>query len=544
MQDTPIPPDASAYADARVLGRLLVVQTTLHVMPQLDGLGDFLCEGLRDVPGIRGATACTCGLFCSESSEQLLEKAECNLNQSFPDADPAAVRRLPFSTINGSHGWLLLLVDEPGRFAPYEPHVQNLANVVGTITENRRQQHQLVEGQRLLEQNVRERTQELARAQEDLALSRKLESIGRLAGGIAHDFNNLLTAILGYAELAEGLEASDATAECLREIRTAAERASALTRQLLTFARRQVVAAKPVVPNALVADLTALLRPLIGEHIRLVTQFDPAGWRVMLDPGQFGQVLTNLAVNARDAMPRGGSLTVTTENVTLGDDDARVAGVDAAGDYVVVSVADTGAGMSDEVRGRAFEPFYTTKPVGHGTGLGLSTCYGIVRQSGGQIRIDSAPGAGTVVTMYFPRTAEENVTELPLAAKDERLRGHETVLLAEDESAIRRMASSTLRAHGYRVIEATNGRDAVDVASSHAAPVDLLITDVVMPEMGGLELVDRLRAGGRHLRVLFVSGYPNTDGDLALPGDGFLAKPFVPQVLLRKVRELLDRGQP
>ncbi|HEY3381207.1 MAG TPA: ATP-binding protein [Vicinamibacterales bacterium] len=554
MRDTRLPPDLGA--DAEILGRLLLVQTTLHVMPKLDGMGEFLCQGLCDVPGVRGAAVCIGGRMVGRSEtvpecEHLASAGSCDALvgqtsdspcRSCPLAGLPGVIRLPFTTIIASYGWLVVFIDDAGRFAPYAPHVQNLVSLFATIVENRHQHGQLVEGRRLLEQKVQERTLELIRVNEDLAQSRKLESIGRLAGGIAHDFNNLLTAILGYTELAEDLAPSAATADCLREIRGAGERAAALTRQLLAFARRQVVAPKPVSPNALIDDLAAMLRRLIGEHIQLVVRLDPCGWRVLLDPGQFSQLLTNLAVNARDAMPRGGSLTVQTEGVSLDEEGARRLGLSEAGDYLVMTVADTGSGMADEVKVRAFEPFFTTKAVGHGTGLGLSTCYGIVKQNGGHIRLESEPGQGTVFTIYLPRTGDEDRPVVECRPQDDRLRGHETVLVAEDESAIRRLAAATLRAHGYHVLEAANGQEALDVLASHRGHVDVLITDVVMPEMGAQELVARLQTLGHQPLVLFVSGYPDAGGgDTHGSGAAFLAKPFVPMALLRKVRDLLAR---
>jgi signal transduction histidine kinase len=551
-----LPEAASAgSADAGILGRLLLVQTTLHVLPRLDGIGVFLCEGLRELPGLAGMAVCIGGRMVgrvgaapecaraavAESCDDLLAAADRSVCASCPVVRPPTLVRLPFSTVSASYGWLVLALAPPQTFAPYLPHVQNVANLVATILENRCQRQQLLEGQRELARRVEERTADLARAHEELAQARKLESIGRLAGGIAHDFNNLLTAILGYTELAETLDPTDATAECLGEIRAAGKRAADLTHQLLTFARRQVVAPKSVSPNALVGDLAGMLRRLIGEHIQLTTRLEPVAWRVMVDPGQFTQVLTNLAVNARDAMPSGGRLVIATRNVTFAADAAWRPDGAAGGDFVAVEVADSGVGMSDEVRRRVFEPFFTTKPVGHGTGLGLATCYGIVKQSGGDIRVESRPGEGTSFTIFLPRTAAEAETTTDERPGASHVAGRETILLAEDEPAIRRLAASALRKAGYHVLEAANGREATELAAHHNGPIDAVITDVVMPEMGGLELAVGVRRLGHRARVLYMSGYPEAAASSVDPADSVLAKPFAPTALLHSVRSLLDR---
>ncbi len=377
-----------------------------------------------------------------------------------------------------------------------------------------------------------------------LRASQKMEGIGRLAGGIAHDFNNLLTAILGYSELMEAqLPDDENLRSSLREIRHASERAAALTRQLLAFSRRQVLQPELLDLNAVVSEVETLLRRLIGEDVRLATRLDPALGSVKADPGQLEQVLMNLVVNARDAMPEGGTLTIETANAVLdarftrGNPDAR------SGEYAVLTVADTGIGMSDEVRSHAFEPFFTTKEHGKGTGLGLATAYGIVKQSDGHITVESEPGRGTTFRIYFPHAAgaaaPSGLGERPVLSP----RGAETILLVEDEPGVRRLARTILEAQGYAVLEAASGDEALAVARSHPGEIHLVATDVIMPGISGRVLWDRLQGLSPNSRVLFMSGY--TDDAIARhgvlePGIAFLQKPFTPFSLAQKVREVLD----
>ncbi|MCC6728605.1 MAG: PAS domain S-box protein [Chthonomonadales bacterium] len=386
---------------------------------------------------------------------------------------------------------------------------------------------------------------ELAR---QLLHAQKMEGIGRLAGGVAHDFNNLLTAILGYSEMAAAaLPAGSEARVFLQNVESAAMRASDLTRQLLAFARRQPAEPRIVDLNQIVVNMDRLLRRLIGEDIEVVTLLAPGIWPVRADPGQVEQVLVNLVVNARDAMPDGGKLTVETQCVTL--DEAwvrRGAGV-AGGDYVLLAVSDTGVGMNEEVRAHIYEPFFTTKEVGKGTGLGLATCFGIVQQNGGHIAAYSEPGYGTTMKVYLPR-AEGVAVDLGRAASaDPPAGGRETILLAEDEPLVREMAEHILRSQGYRVLAARSGADAVAVASRHPGDIHLLVADVVMPGMGGQAIAERLQASRPGLRALYVSGYTESSvvrmGALE-EGIAFLAKPFTPGALARKVREVLDTPGP
>ena len=385
---------------------------------------------------------------------------------------------------------------------------------------------------------------ERRRLEEQLLQSQKMEAVGRLAGGIAHDFNNLLTAIAGYSDLllAE-LPGNDSRRESAVEIREAGRRAAGLTQQLLAFSRRQVLEPRVLDLNAVIAGMEKMLRRVIGEDIELTTALDTDLWRTMADPGQIEQAIVNLAVNARDAMPRGGRLTLETANVTLDEKFASAYATVQPGPHVMLAVSDTGVGMDAALQSRLFEPFFTTKERGKGTGLGLSTTYGIVKQSGGSIWVYSEPGVGTAFKIYLPRS-EEPMTKretppVPLAAART---GSETVLLVEDEAEVRRLVERLLRMQGYAVIAAASPAEAITAARA-AGKIDLLVTDVIMPGMNGREMARLLAAERPRMRVLYMSGY--TDAAIAQqgilpPGTAFLSKPFTPDVLARKVREVLD----
>ncbi len=374
-----------------------------------------------------------------------------------------------------------------------------------------------------------------------LRQAQKMEAVGRLAGGVAHDFNNLLTAILGYSDLLlDTLPPDDPTRHPVGEIAKAGRSAASLTRDLLAFSRKQVL--QPVVLefNKVVETTDSLLRRLVGADVEVVLDLDPALRRVKADPGQISQVLLNLAVNARDAMPDGGRLTITTRNGT----GAAIRQQLPPGDYVLLTVADTGCGMSEEVRAQIFEPFFTTKAVGKGTGLGLATVEGVIEQSGGQVWVESAPGAGTTFFLAFPGTdaaiEPEDIEPEAAPAGPER---QETIVLVEDNEAVRALARRALTSDGYQVIEAGNGEEAIRLVRDRLAGIALVVTDVVMPVMGGRELVARLRAMRPDLRVVFTSGYasdPETAQHAQMLGASFLQKPFVPSALRRTVREALD----
>jgi two-component system, cell cycle sensor histidine kinase and response regulator CckA len=380
--------------------------------------------------------------------------------------------------------------------------------------------------------------------EDQLRLAQKMEAVGQLAGGIAHDFNNLLTAILGSTELLlASTEADDPRRDDVHEIGRAAHRASGLVRQLLAFSRKQVMQPRLVNLNAIVREMGGLLRRLVGERITLRLDLDPALGDVTADPGQLEQVIANLGVNARDAMPHGGTLTIATANVSrvglTGPSDEGI----PAGPLVVLIVKDTGTGMDEHVLAHLFEPFFTTKELGRGTGLGLATVYGIVRQSGGQIQVTSRPGEGSTFTVYFPRIEDTVGAGQPAVSVPEPAPGGtETVLVVEDEEAVRHLVCRVLRAKGYRVLEAPNAESALLVAGSTPAPIDLLVTDMVMPGMGGTTLAAELVAVRPALRVLFITGYApeavERRGRLPDAG-GLLEKPFSADQLARRVREIL-----
>ncbi len=383
--------------------------------------------------------------------------------------------------------------------------------------------------------------------EEQLRQSQKMEAVGQLAGGIAHDFNNLLTAILGSTQLLlQATPPDDPRHEDAVEIRNAGMRAAELTRQLLAFSRRQVLAPKVLGLNAVVAHMQKMLRRLLGEDIELAVTLEPEAGTVNADPGQLEQVLLNLAVNARDAMPTGGRLTIETTRVTVTSELAERRHRLPAGDYLCLAVADTGAGMDEATQAHLFEPFFTTKEVGKGTGLGLATVYGIVKQSGGYVWVYSEVGHGTTVKVYLPRVAaaaDEPPAPGPAPEPAQVPRGRETVLLVEDAAPVRSLARRSLEACGYTVVDAPDGPTALDVAARHRGGIDLLVTDVVMPRMSGRELAERLAPARPRMKVLYTSGY--TDDAMVrqgvlTAGVAFLQKPFVPETLARKVREVLD----
>jgi len=397
----------------------------------------------------------------------------------------------------------------------------------------------LVDGIAVTARDVTERH----RLEEELRHSQKMEAVGRLAGGIAHDFNNLLTAINGYGDLLlERVSTDHPLRPDLQEIRRAGERAAALTHQLLAFSRRQVLKPERLDLNAVIGDLENMLRRLIGEHIEVRTDLAPDLGHVRADRGQIQQVLMNLVVNARDAMEAGGLLTLETAN--CGDAAQRQQPGAPAGRHVMLSVSDTGCGMDEETLAHIFEPFFTTKPSGKGTGLGLSTVYGIIQQSGGHLSAHSQPGAGSVFRVFLPRDekAEESTSSQPL--RTSAAKGRETVLLVEDEPLVGRLAERVLTQAGYTVVYASNGLEARSVFGEHKGAVDILVTDVVMPRMGGPQLAGLLRAEQPDLRVLFLSGYNDgaVFGGTVESGTSFLGKPFTAEALSNEVRRLLDGG--
>jgi nitrogen-specific signal transduction histidine kinase len=382
----------------------------------------------------------------------------------------------------------------------------------------------------------------LHRSEEHLRQSQKMEAVGRLAGGIAHDFNNLLTAIIGYSDLLQDTLAGNQPAlQQVVEIKTAGERAASLTQQLLAFSRRQVLQPKVLDLNVIVGDFERMLRRLVGERIKVVVNCASGLWQVRADPGEIGRAIMNLALNARDAMPEGGILAIETANAILTEGDAR--GQDLApGRYVTMAVRDTGVGMDAEMQAHIFELFFTTKETGKGTGLGLATVLGIVEQSGGAIRCQSELGRGTTFKIFLPAVAEaadkgagQGLTQAP--------KGSEVILMVEDEEAVRKLARTILEASGYTVLDARNGSEGLALCETHQGPIDLLVTDVVMPELSGREFAESARKVRPGMKVLFMSGHTR---DVVLKegigkGTAFLRKPFAPAELAQKVRDVLDK---
>ena len=383
--------------------------------------------------------------------------------------------------------------------------------------------------------------------QDQLIQSQKMEGIGRLAGGVAHDFNNLLTAVLGYVEVCKldlplDLPADHPARQDLVEIAQAGERAATLTRQLLAFASRQMVEPVRLDLNSLVADSLRMLQRLLGDDIVVETVLDPSAGTVEADPGQLQQLLVNLTVNARDAMPDGGRLLIETTAETIDEDEARRRPGAAAGSYTVLAVTDTGIGMTEEVRSHLFEPFFTTKDLGKGTGLGLATCHGIVRQIGGYIRVYSEATQGATFRISLPRKLEPADAQPEPAPMRPTPRGSETVLLVEDEPGVRRLAVLGLRAHGYVVLEAADGGEALRTAGSAAEAIDVVVSDVMMPGMSGPELLDRLSVILPGVPAVLMSGHAESRVITNRPGlrFSFLPKPFTPERLACKVREVID----
>jgi two-component system cell cycle sensor histidine kinase/response regulator CckA len=391
----------------------------------------------------------------------------------------------------------------------------------------------------------RKRAEEaLRQSEERLRQAQKMEAVGRLAGGVAHDFNNLLTVIISYSDLLlEDLGSDDPKRDDVGQIRKAAEGAAALTRQLLAFSRQQVLQPKALDLKATVAGTEKLLNRLIGEDIRLITFLAPDLGVVKADPGQIEQIIINLAVNARDAMPTGGRLTIEAANVDMGEAYVRGHAPATPGRYVMLALSDTGIGMDEQTKARIFEPFFTTKEPGKGTGLGLATVYGIVKQSGGFIWVYSEPGHGTSFKVYLPRVDEPAEPAAAPTATAEPARGTETVLVVEDAASVRMVTRQVLERYGYTVLEAPNGDTALRLAAKHHGPIHLLLTDVVMPGLSGRQLAEQLAQLRPDMKLLYASGYADhaiVHHGILEPGIAYLEKPFTPETLGRRVRQLLD----
>jgi hypothetical protein len=384
------------------------------------------------------------------------------------------------------------------------------------------------------------------RLEEQLLHSQKMEAVGRLAGGVAHDFNNMLTVISGYNRMIlDELSTLDPLRGYAEEVLKAADRAGALTNQLLSFSRRQIMQPRVLNVNSLVTQTQKMLQRVIGEDIELVLHLEAGVGNIRADPGHVEQAIVNLAVNARDAMPLGGRLTIETSDVVLDENYARTHMGVKPGDFTMIAVSDSGTGMDAETRRRIFEPFFTTKEKGKGTGLGLATVYGMVKQTGGDIWVYSELGQGTTFKLYFPRVAEAVSDSGGGEAAAARRSGGETILVVEDEKAVRDLTVRILQQLGYTILTAGNGEEALEISRAHAGAIDLLLTDVVMPNMSGRQLADNLQAGRPDTKVLYLSGYTENTvvhHGVLDAGVDFLPKPYSRENLARKLREVLSRG--
>jgi len=392
------------------------------------------------------------------------------------------------------------------------------------------------------EKQKEEALEALRHSQEQLRQAQKLEALGRLAGGIAHDFNNLLTVIGGYADLLLNASAlDDDSREKMAEVSEASERAAALVRQLLAFSRKQILQPEVLNPNEVLSSIAKMLRRLIGEHIEIAISLGEDVGKIYADPSQIEQILINLVVNARDAMPNGGKITIVTENVDLDQTYADMHIAIKPGPYVMLAVSDSGVGMNAETREHIFEPFFTTKEVGKGTGLGLSMIYGIVKQSGGNIWVYSELGKGTTFKVYLPRI-DAKPTINKQVKEQSGIRGTETILLVEDEEMVRRLTYNVLTSRGYRVLAAKNGDEAIAIGRNHAGSIDLLLTDVVMPGLGGKDLTNIIKSFRHEIGVLFMSGYTDDaiiHHGVLESGTNFIEKPFTADKLVAKVEQVL-----
>ena len=485
------------------------------------------------------------GVYRSTPDGRLLE---CNraFAQMMGYASPAEAMAQPGASFHASHETREAFLEQlrrEGSLVNFENQVRRKDGGLIWVVENVSLLRSEDDGEEILLGTVFDMT-ERRRLEEQLLQSQKMEAVGRLAGGIAHDFNNLLTAVAGYSDLLlRELPEGDPRRESAEEIQQAGNRAAALTQQLLAFSRRQVLEPRVLDLNAVITGMERMLRRVIGEDVELSTALDPELWRARADPGQIEQAILNLVVNARDAMPRGGRLTLETANVEL---DEKFAGHYATvhpGPHVMLAVSDTGVGMNADLQARLFEPFFTTKEHGKGTGLGLSTTYGIVKQSGGSIWVYSEPGHGTTFKIYLPRCEEPLEDRAAPPPVRESAPGTETVLLVEDEPEVRRLVEKLLRLKGYRVLSAASPAEALAISKRHEAAVELLLTDVIMPGMNGRELSRVLAASRPRMKVLYMSGYTDaamSQQGILPPGTAFLSKPFTPEALGRKVREVLD----
>jgi signal transduction histidine kinase/ActR/RegA family two-component response regulator len=452
----------------------------------------------------------------------------------------------PLLTQGGHILGVLAVMDHAPRTLTTEQReaLRALASLVMSQLERRRSAayFSTVSDQLINEISRRRQAEEALReCEEQFRQAQKMEAVGRLAAGVAHDFNNLLVAILGQSDLLlKQLGEDEPVRRRVQEIRKAGEWAAALTRQLLAFSRKRILKPEVIEPDRVVAAMEPILKRLIGEDVELFTSLQASGGLIETDPGQIEQVVMNLVINARDAMPSGGKLTIETRNVSIDERSTKTHQGTRPGHYVMLSVSDTGCGMDEETKRRVFEPFFTTKEPEHGTGLGLSTVYGIVKQVAGSIWVSSEVGKGTTFTLYLPRVVRMEERDL---RRSESARGTEIILVVEDEQMVRETILEMLATHGYGVIEARTGAEALQVSERHEGEIDLLITDVVMPGLSGREVAEKFLQASRQTKVLYISGYTENaivHHGVLTSGTPFLQKPFTADSLLRKIREVFD----
>ena len=508
----------------------------------------ILLTTLNDPLDIIRALECGADNFLTKPCDptQLIERIRQALESTYREPDSPSIPNSVtisfmgerFSVASGRKQILTLLISTFEDMVRTNRELQRsriaLAEAKSRVEEHAHRQLELAENER-------------KKLQEQLLQAHKMEAIGRLAGGVAHDFNNILTVIIGYGQaLCEESESASVARQYAQEVLEAAQRAAGLTQQLLAFSRRQILQPRVLQLNTSVTNIEKMVRRLIGEHINLALNLDADLGHIKADPSQIEQVLMNLVVNARDAMPSGGNLIIETANICFDNSFAYSHEVDHPGSYVMLAVSDTGVGMDPDTKARIFDPFFTTKESGKGTGMGLSTVYGIVRQSGGNVSVYTEQGYGTTFKVYLPRVDDvietNSSSAVPVASG-----GSETVLVVEDDMAVRKLICEALQHHGYHVLQANDPDEALDLAGRHRDELALLVTDVVMPQMNGPQLRDKATLIKPDLKVLFMSGYTDTkllgQGILS-PQASFLQKPFTREVLARKVRQALDDSFP
>jgi signal transduction histidine kinase len=531
-------PIANVNRLTALLGELLGASTALY--NRLDGT-DLWCVGRWRMPPDFPARVPASGRLCHAvilgDSQEVVVLRELG-SSLFAESDPS-VHAYGIATCMGRVVHLgdravgALAVVYQRDHAPSEDDRRLLAAIANAVAVEEVRQQALDE--------LRLREEARVQLENEMRQAQKMEAVGQLAGGVAHDFNNLLTAIVGYTDvILYELADDEPLREEVHEIRRAADRAAMLTKQLLAFSRRQVLQPKVLDLNSVLRGTEKLLRRLIGENVDVRSELSAELPSIKADPGQIEQVIVNLAVNARDAMPGGGVLTLATADVEIGVGATNAHAAPAPGRYAQLTITDTGTGMDDATLARIFEPFFTTKEHGKGTGLGLSTAYGIVRQSGGALTVESKPGVGTTFRILFRATTEGPPSTAPPPSRAAVTRAQGTVLLVEDESAVRRVLVRTLRDRGFTVLEAEDGEVALAIAAAYEGEIDVTVTDVVMPRLGGRELASRLATLRPTTRLVFMSGYAGSQPGESLPeGAIYLQKPFPPDTLLKKLRELL-----